>query len=405
MSPAFQTLYLVIQLIVFALLAPATLYIFIFGFAGLFYRQPAYKPHSLYRKIAVLIPGYKEDEVIIEVAKEALMQDYPKARYDIVIIADSFQPETISSLRAMPIKVLEVKFDKSTKSKALNKAMEQLPLGYDIAVVLDADNVMEKDFLLKINAAFELNFAAVQGHRTAKNMNTSLAILDSISEEINNHIFRKGHRVLGLSSAIIGSGMAFRYDFFKEMMASVTAVGGFDKEIELHMLRNNHQIAYLDDAYVYDEKVQKAEVFSNQRRRWLSAQLHYFRKDFLSSVKALVTNGNIDYFDKAIQFIQPPRILLLGAVFSFGVLFFLLNILSGITHFYNIGWIILVVACIVAFIFSIPTSFYNLRTLKAMASLPKGMVLMLGSLLKIRGANKQFIHTKHTAVKPKQPSN
>ena len=405
MSPAFQTFYLVIQLVVFALLALATLYIFIFGFAGLFYRQPAYKPHSLYRKIAVLIPGYKEDDVIIEVAKEALMQDYPKARYDIVIIADSFQPETISSLMEMPIKVLEVKFDKSTKSRALNKAMEQLPLGYDIAVVLDADNVMETDFLLKINAAFELNFAAVQGHRTAKNMNTSLAILDSISEEINNHIFRKGHRVLGLSSAIIGSGMAFRYDFFKEMMASVTAVGGFDKEIELHMLRNNHQIAYLDDAYVYDEKVQKAEVFSNQRRRWLSAQLHYFRKDFLSSAKALVTSGNIDYFDKAIQFIQPPRILLLGAVFSFGVLFFLLNILSGITHFYNIGWIILVAACILAFLFSIPTSFYNLSTLKAMASLPKGMVLMLGSLLKIRGANKQFIHTKHTAVKPKQRSN
>jgi hypothetical protein len=50
---------------------------------------------------------------------------------------------------------------------------------------------------------------AVQGHRTAKNTNNSWAILDAISEEINNNIFRKGHRVLGLSSAIIGSGMAF----------------------------------------------------------------------------------------------------------------------------------------------------------------------------------------------------
>jgi hypothetical protein len=33
--------------------------------------------------------------------------------------------------------------------------------------------------------------------------NNSWAILDAISEEINNNIFRKGHRVLGLSSAII----------------------------------------------------------------------------------------------------------------------------------------------------------------------------------------------------------
>jgi hypothetical protein len=31
--------------------------------------------------------------------------------------------------------------------------------------------------------------------------------------------------------------MAFRYDYFKSLMATVTAVGGFDKEIELRMLK------------------------------------------------------------------------------------------------------------------------------------------------------------------------
>ena len=85
-----------------------------------------------------------------------------------------------------------------------------------------------------------------------------MAVLDAISEEINNHIFRKGHRVLGLSSAIIGSGMAFRYNYFKNLMLTVTAVGGFDKEIELKMLKEGRTIEYLDDAVVLDEKVQKA---------------------------------------------------------------------------------------------------------------------------------------------------
>ena len=189
------------------------------------------------------------------------------------------------------------------------------------------DNVMAVDFLTKINGSFGHNYLAVQGHRTAKNLNTSLAILDAISEEINNHIFRKGHRVLGLSSAIIGSGMAFRYDYFKQLMSTVTAVGGFDKEIELKMLKAGHKIAYLDDAFVYDEKVQKAEVFSNQRRRWLSAQLHYFRLYFWNSFRDLLFKGNLDYFDKAIQFIQPPRVLLLGSVIIFGILFSVLNLL------------------------------------------------------------------------------
>lgn len=388
----------IIQIILLLILGLSTLYIFIFSLAGLFYFQRKAPEDVKYRKMAVFIPGYKEDDVIVSVAKQALSQDYPSELYDIIIIADSFQPETLQELRKLPVKVIEVAFEKSTKSKALNKAMEQLPSNYDIAVILDADNIMAMDFLGKINSAFERKCMAVQGHRTAKNMNTSLAILDAVSEEINNHIFRKGHRVLGFSSAIIGSGMAFNYQYFKQLMSGVTAVGGFDKEIELKMLKAGHKIFYQDDALVYDEKVQKAEVFSNQRRRWLSAQLHYFRLYFWNSLKDLLVKGNLDYFDKAIQFIQPPRILLLGCVILFGISFTIFNTLFEGNILLTTLWGILALSCLLAFFFAVPGSFYNGKTAKALLSLPGGMFLMLGSLMKIKGANKQFIHTKHTAT-------
>jgi cellulose synthase/poly-beta-1,6-N-acetylglucosamine synthase-like glycosyltransferase len=387
-----------IQVFLLFILGLSTLYIFVFSFAGLFYRQKRPAIPAKLRKMAVFIPGYKEDEVIVPVAKEACMQDYPTNSFDIIIIADSFQTETLVELRKLPLKVIEVAFEKSTKSKALNKAMEQLTEPYDLALVLDADNIMAKDFLFKINSAFEQKCIAVQGHRTAKNRNTSLAILDSVSEEINNHIFRKGHRVFGFSSAIIGSGMAFDYQYFKQLMSGVTAVGGFDKEIELKMLKAGNKILYLDDAYVYDEKVQKAEVFSNQRRRWLSAQLHYFRLYFWDSIKDLFTKGNFDYFDKAIQFIQPPRVLLLGSVVIFGMLFALLNILLDGSILLTEAWGVVALFCLLAFLFAVPGSFYNSKTARALLSLPGGMLLMLGSLLKIRGANKQFIHTRHTST-------
>jgi Glycosyltransferases, probably involved in cell wall biogenesis len=391
-----------IQIILLVILGLATFYIFLFGFAGLFYRQKKYPEATRNRKIAVLIPGYKEDSVIIEVAKEALLQDYPSSDYDVVIIADSFLPETLAALRTLPIKVIEVSFEKSTKAKALNKAMEQLDHLYELAVILDADNLMEHHFLTKVNAAFEWDFKAIQGHRAAKNLDTSLAILDAVSEEINNHIFRKGHRVLGLSSAIIGSGMAFDYQYFKEVMATAKAIGGFDKELELKMLKSGYKIGYLDDAVVYDEKVAKAEVFSNQRRRWLSAQLHYFRLDFFQSVKHLILKGNVDYFDKAIQFIQPPRILLLGFVMVFGFGFLIIDLLFHTDSDLIIAWMTLMFSCVLAFLFSIPGHFYNRKTMKALLSLPKGMLLMLGSLLKVKGANKQFIHTQHGATKTDQ---
>lgn len=397
MSQMALNVYNLVQGLLLVFTGLATLYILVYAVAGLFYKQPPYPVTACFRKIAVLIPGYKEDEVIVEVARQALRQTYPADCFDIIIIADSFLQATLVKLHELPIKVIEVSFEKSTKSKALNKAMEQLGDGYDIAVVLDADNVMAKDFLARINLVFEKDFMAVQGHRAAKNMNTSLAVLDAVSEEINNHIFRKGHRAVGLSSAIIGSGMAFRYGYFKKMMATVTAVGGFDKEIELKMLKAGDKIEYLDDAYVYDEKVQKAEVFSNQRRRWLSAQLHYFRQDFLSALKDLLAKGNVDYFDKALQFIQPPRILLLGAVLLFGVFFLLCNSFYHEAQWLSMTWTSIIAACLLSFLVSVPRNFYNTRTLRAMASLPKGMLLMLGSLLRIKGANKKFIHTQHTS--------
>ncbi|WP_248722645.1 glycosyltransferase [Seonamhaeicola sp. ML3] len=387
----------IIQIIILVVLGLATSYIFVFSFAGLFYKDKKYDTNCKIKKIAVLIPAYKEDAVIVEVAKNALKQEYSADSFDVIVIADSFQETTLQSLKRLPIKLIEVSFENSTKAKALNKAMSVLERDYDIAVVLDADNIMAADFLEKINAVFEEDVIAVQGHRTAKNVNTSWAILDAISEEINNNIFRRGHRVLGLSSAIIGSGMAFRYNYFKSIMLRTDAIGGFDKEIELKMLKEGRTIFYLNDALVYDEKVQKAEVFGNQRRRWLSAQLHYFRKDIFIALKELLTKGNLDYFDKAIQFIQPPRILLLGAVMFFGFGFLFLNFTME-NFAFNLYWVVLITACILSFVFSVPKYFYNTKTLKALISLPKGMMLMLLSLLKIKGANKTYIHTQHTTT-------
>jgi hypothetical protein len=71
--------------------------------------------------------------------------------------------------------------------------------------------------------------------------------------------------------------------------------------------------------------------------------------------------------------------------------------LIGSYCLFSVIWVITGAVCILAFLFSVPRSFYNSKTLGALVSLPKGMILMFLSLLKIKGANKKFIHTKHTA--------
>lgn len=385
-----------IQYLLFAYMALGVLYVFFFSIMGKFYKKTSIKNTISNRKYAVFVPAYKEDGVIIEVAKHSLNQNFPKEQYDVIIIADSFEESTIVELKKLPIKVIEVVFEKSTKVKALNKAMSQLSKDYDVALILDADNLMEVDFITKIDAKFEEGFTVVQGHRVAKNMDTSFAVLDAISEEINNYIFRRSHRVIGLSSAIIGSGMAFNYAYFKNIMFSVEAVGGFDKELELKMLRENIKIEYVEDAYVYDEKVQKSEVMYNQRRRWLSAQFVYFRKYFLNATYELITKGNIDYFDKALQMLLPPRIILIGVLAIEVVLSFFVS--SG-PDFYQ--WFTLGSLFFVGMLLAVPSRFYNKQTLKAMLYIPHGFWLMVKSFLNLKGANKKFIHTPHTSTNSK----
>lgn len=369
----------------------STIYIFIFAIAGLFNFKQKKPKDDINRRFAILIPGYKEDTVVIEVTKEALKQNYPKELFDVIIVADGFKDDTLKKLKSLDIRLVVVELEFSTKSRALNAGLRALEKDYDIAIVLDADNIMENDFLIKVNKAFAAGNKVIQAHRVAKNMDTPYSILDAASEEINNHIFRKGHRVLGLSSALIGSAMAFEYDYFCTMMEQVEVVGGFDKEIEVRTLQKKIPIEYLPDAYVYDEKVPNAKTFSNQRRRWLSAQLHFFGKSFLPATKALFLNGNIDLFDKAIQFILIPRILLFGMLTVISLAFLIFA-----PFYLAIPWTILLIMCVLTFLLSTPGYLYNMNTLKALLRIPSGFYHMFLSLLKIKGANKQFIHTKHS---------
>ena len=388
-----------IEYMVYGYFAMSSIYILVFAFAGHFYKKQRSTPSKTQSKIAVLIPSYKEDSVIVEVAKSALKQNYQFEKFDVVVIADSLKATTLSKLKSLPIILIEVSFEESTKAKALNTAMSNLNDSYDYAIVLDADNIMESHFLVNMNDAFNKGYQIVQGHRKAKNLNTPFAILDAASEEINNHIFRKGHRALHLSSGLIGSGMGFKYQLFKSMMKSVNAIGGFDKELEFKFAEKRIAIEYLQDAIVLDEKIQKSSDFSNQRRRWLATQFIYLNRYFIQGCKELFFKGNINFFDKVWQMVVPPRILLLGGTclltLAYSLLVFTFSIDSNVSVYL---WFLNLLITVTAFVLALPKSFYTTSTLKAMLSLPSAFVRMALLLFKLKGANKKFIHTSHGAI-------
>nr|WP_293835711.1 glycosyltransferase family 2 protein [uncultured Arsenicibacter sp.] len=394
----FETFFSIIAFPVAIYLMANVLYLCLSAVAGWFGDSddvPVQKQPAVFRKIVVLIPAYKEDKVILDSVAANLKQQYPADRFDLLVIADSFRAETIQALSKEPVRVLEVSFEQSTVQKSLNAALASLGENeYDIVVISDADNHMAPDFLHRINLAFDGGWRAVQGHRVAKNTNTSVAIFDAMNEEVSNHIYRMGQRALGLSAQLIGSGMAFEPAAMKRGMSQLKTMGGYDKELEISLLAEGIHIGYLDDAYIYDEKVQNLEVFERQRTRWIAAQVHFVKTYFSLGMRELF-KGNYHAANAVLKFLIIPRTLLLALLFTSC----LLGILTGFKPLWSwTGWMLGVLAF--AMVISIPGYLWKQLSVRDLTTFPKLVFRMIRSLLKVKTAGKSFLHTPHGETKP-----
>jgi cellulose synthase/poly-beta-1,6-N-acetylglucosamine synthase-like glycosyltransferase len=345
--------------------------------------------HKKLHRFAVLFPVYKEDRIIMESVRTFFAQEYPKDAYDVFVLADSLHDATLRELRFLGAEVIIISGENRTKAKALNLAMNTLDSErYDLCVVFDADNIVEPGFLSSVNEEFNNGIMALQCHRVAKNLDTPIAYLDALSEEIANSMLRKGHRTLGFSSGLIGSGMAFEFLLFKYVMSSIHATNGFDKDLEFALFKNRIEIEYADHILVYDEKVQSADVLQHQRTRWFAAQWKNIRKGF----RSLRENYTTDGFNKWLQMIMLPRVFLFMAVNMLTIAAFLFA--DGTTA---LRWLHLAVLLTAAFFIAIPNSLYRKELVDAIISFPKAVKALFGALLNIRAANKGFLHTPHSA--------
>ena len=382
-------------LFVLALLLPV-LYLFLFAAFSMQRPKEAYPPARKQRRVATLIPAYKADAVIVRTAGAALAQEYPAELHRVVVIADQLKPETLGELYKLPLTVIEVTFENSSKAKALTVAVEQLgPDAAEIVTILDADNLVDGRFVARINEVFDTGVVAVQAHRTAKNRDSDTAVLDAASEEINNSIFRRGHVALGLSSALIGSGMAFRYDWFRDNIRKCTT-SGEDKELEVLLLQQRIFIEYLDDLVVLDEKVQAEGAYYNQRRRWIAAQF-YALGSALKNLPAALLTANYDYVDKLVQWCLPPRMLLIGLVPLWAVA------MTFLDPWGSVKWWVAVLLLLFAMAMALPDEQTDAKLGHALRRIPVLVLLTVANLFRLRGTKDKFIHTQHTGAADAAP--
>ena len=168
--------------------------------------------------------------------------------------------------------------------------------------------------------------------------------------------------------------------------------------VEMQLISKGIRVEYLEDAYVYDEKVQRKEVFEKQRTRWLGTQIENLRPLLTKKMRENAV-GRI-YYLKVLEWLLLPRLLLLA-------LFGLLLLLSAADIFMGLHllapswswWIGLMALYGVTLLVAIPGSFYNGQTIKAFLKIPVLMLAMLKALMGIKKNKSGFIHT------PKELSN
>lgn len=382
-----QEVLYIFEYICWILASIAVAYPLIYSLASLGTRKSYYPTANKQHKFAILFPAYKEDRVIIPVVESFLQQHYPQELYKVIVISDHMQDTTNEHLAQLPITLLKANYENSSKAKALNFAMDHFGRDeFDAVVILDADNIVDTNFLLEINKVFDAGVQAIQAHRTAKNRNTDIAVLDGLSEEVNNSIFRRGHVRLGISSALIGSGMIFNYQWFHDNVKHLVTTGE-DKELEVLLLKQRIFIEFLDEVYVYDEKTQGEKGFYNQRRRWLATQFAQWGRVFKDLPQAILS-GNIDYSDKLIQWMLPPRLILFGGIIVMG------SIMQIIDWPLALKWWALFLIMGVTLCLAIPDKLVDDRFKKSINKLPLLFIMMVVNLFRMKGMNKKFVNTE-----------
>ena len=344
-------LYIYVDWGLFILISLTVLYLAVFAIASLFVRHSDPPKAKKENRFIVLIPSYKNGKSLEMTLKSILGQTYPQRLFDITVIADHEDEMTMFHLAQQPVTLLTPNFAKSSRTKSLQLAINNLPQFkiYDVVIVLEAGDVVEPEFLELMNAAYEsAGTKAIQAHKLSLNRDTTSARLDAIFEEINNSIFRRGHISVGLSAATASSGIAFDFNWFKQQVQNAK-INWEDKELEALLMRHHIYVDYFDKILVYNEKARHAEDFNRQHRNWMITQIRTILRNVRYLPVALV-NRQYDLADKLLQWMLIPRMILMAVLVMMCIITPFIYLTSAIKW-----WIMFVT---VIFIFAIATPNY-----------------------------------------------
>ena len=271
-----KKIYNVIGSVLTVLMAYKTLYWII----GLFFTRK-FKPAKNNHKYAILIAARNEKNVIGNLLDSINKQDYPSHLITTFVVADNCTDNTAEIARNKGAICYE-RFDEEHKTKgfALQYLLEKIEedygrMSFEGYFIFDADNLLNKNYISKMNDAFDSGEKIITSYRNTKNFDENWIASTYAIHWIRS--IRCNHRarsVVRLATNIQGTGFLFTNEIVKNgwHYTSLTE----DRALTADAVAQGYRISYQDEAMFYDEQPISLKVALRQRTRWAKGHLLAF---------------------------------------------------------------------------------------------------------------------------------
>lgn len=266
--------------IIGTVLAVMTLYKAVYWAIGFLFTRK-FKPAKNNHKYGILIAARNEEAVIGNLLDSINKQDYPKDLLTVFVVADNCTDNTADIARKHGAKVYERQDpSRRTKGFALQFLFENIKKDYGIDsfegyFIFDADNLLNRNYISKMNDAFDSGEKIITSYRNTKNFDenwiASTYALHWIRSIRANH---RARSVLHLATNIQGTGFLFANEIVRNGW-NYTGLTE-DRALTADAVARGYQITYQDEAEFFDEQPISLKVALRQRLRWSKGHLLAF---------------------------------------------------------------------------------------------------------------------------------
>ncbi|MCA9478102.1 MAG: glycosyltransferase family 2 protein [Nanoarchaeota archaeon] len=223
---------------------------------------------SFHPPVTVLVPAYNERKHLDSCLKAIIANKYQEM--ELIIIDDGSTDSTPRIIEKFTTRypfISSIKGDHQGKSAALNKGLQKAK--HDIIISIDADTMIEKDFLSEIVKPFsDARVGATNGMCFAQKPRKVIEWFQSVEYLYNNFIRSSFSSVFDNGIWFFGAAAAYK-------KSVVENIGGFSKDtmtedmdISLSIFNAGYKVLTVKDAAYYTKAPHSVKDLFIQRMRW-----------------------------------------------------------------------------------------------------------------------------------------